>query len=68
MRTESSIDASLIQTNPINTQAEVIGGPVCTPVGDRVYKWWQIRLPDGTEGWSAESQLNNPSYFLEPIP
>jgi hypothetical protein len=68
MRTEASIDASLIQTNPTNTQVEIIGGPVCTPVGDRAYLWWQIRLPDGSEGWSAESQLNSPSYFLEPIP
>ena len=68
MRTEGSIDATLIQTNPANTQVEIIGGPVCTPVGERAYQWWQIRLPDGKEGWSAESQLNSPSYFLEPIP
>lgn len=67
MRAEASIDASLIQTNPTNTQVEIIGGPVCTPVGDRAYQWWQIRLPDGSEGWSAEAQLNSPSYFLEPI-
>lgn len=68
MRSEASIDATIIQTNPTNTQVEIIGGPVCTPVGARAYQWWQIRLPDGKEGWSAESQLNNPSYFLEPIP
>ena len=68
MRSEASIDAALLQTNPTNTQVEIIGGPVCTPVGDRAYQWWQIRLPDGKEGWSAESQLNSPSYFLEPIP
>lgn len=67
MRNEASIDATLIQTNSTNTQVEIIGGPVCTPVGDRAYLWWQIRLPDGKEGWSAESQLNSPSYFLEPI-
>lgn len=68
MRNDSSINAALIQTNPTNTQVEIIGGPVCEPVGDRAYLWWQIRLPDGAEGWSAETQLNNPSYFLEPIP
>ena len=68
MRTEPSINASLIQTNPTNTQVEIIGGPVCTPVGERAYQWWQIRLSDGNEGWSAESPLNSPSYFLEPIP
>jgi cytoskeletal protein RodZ len=68
MRTDASIDASLIQTNPTSTQVEIIGGPVCNPVGERAYQWWQIRLPDGKEGWSAESQLNSPSYFLEPLP
>ena len=68
MRTEASINASLIQTNPTSTQVEIIGGPVCTPVGDSAYQWWQIRLSDGQEGWSAESQLNSATYFLEPIP
>jgi hypothetical protein len=68
MRSEASISAPIVQTNPANTQVEIIGGPVCTPVGNGAYLWWQIRLPDGAEGWSAESQLNQPGYFLEPIP
>ncbi|HET6823762.1 MAG TPA: SH3 domain-containing protein [Anaerolineales bacterium] len=68
MRSEASISAAIVQTNPANTQVEIIGGPVCTPVGNGAYLWWQIRLPDGAEGWSAESQLNQPGYFLEPIP
>jgi hypothetical protein len=68
MRAGASIDATIIQTNPTNTQVEIIGGPVCTPVGDGAYLWWQIRLPDGAEGWSAESSLNDASYFLEPVP
>lgn len=68
MRSDASINATLVQTNPTNTQVEIIGGPVCEPVGERAYLWWQIRLPDGSEGWSAETQLNNASYFLEPIP
>ena len=67
MRNDASITATLVQTNPTNTQVEIIGGPVCTPVGDHAYLWWQIRLEDGTEGWSAETQLNNASYFLEPV-
>ena len=67
MRNDASITAPLIQTNPTNTQVEIIGGPVCTPVGESAYLWWQIRLADGAEGWSAETQLNNASYFLEPI-
>ena len=68
MRREASITAPIIQTNATNTQVEVIGGPVCTPVGDSAYQWWQIRLADGAEGWSAESPLNEATYFLEPVP
>ena len=68
MRGEASIAAPILATNPTGTEVEIIGGPVCTPVGERAYLWWQIRLPDGTEGWSAEMQLNEPSYLLEPIP
>jgi cytoskeletal protein RodZ len=68
MRDDASIDAAIIQTNPTGTQIEIIGGPVCTPVGDRAYLWWQIRLPDGVEGWSAESPLNDATYLLEPVP
>jgi hypothetical protein len=67
MRSEASITAPILETNPANTEVEIIGGPVCTPVEKRAYLWWQLRLPDGTEGWSAEMQLNQPSYFLEPI-
>ena len=37
MRSEASITAPILQTNPTNTQVEIIGGPVCTPVGDRAY-------------------------------
>lgn len=68
MRSDASIDAPITQTNPINTQVEIIGGAVCTPVGDHAYLWWQIRLANGAEGWSAESPLDQASYFLEPIP
>jgi hypothetical protein len=68
MRSEASIDAPILLTNPTSTQVDVIGGPVCTPVGENAYLWWQIRLPDGAEGWSAEMPLNETSYFLEPIP
>jgi hypothetical protein len=67
MRSDASITAPILQTNPVNTQVEIIGGPVCTPVGDRAYLWWQIRLADGAEGWSAESPLNEAIYLLEPV-
>jgi hypothetical protein len=68
MRTGAGIGAGIIQTNSVDTQVEIVGGPVCTPVGERAYLWWQIRLAGGAEGWSAETPLNEASYFLEPIP
>ena len=66
LRNDASIAAPILQVNPTGTQVEVIGGPVCTPVGERAYLWWQIRLADGTEGWSAETPLNQSGYFLQP--
>ena len=67
MRSQPSITAPILQTNPTSTQVEIIGGPECTPVGESAYLWWQIRLPDGAEGWSAESPLNDATYLLEPV-
>ena len=68
MRIEPGIDAQLIKTNLAGTQLEIIGGPVCTPRGERAYLWWQVSTNTGTDGWSAENALNEPTYFLEPIP
>jgi hypothetical protein len=68
MRNNPSIDATILQTNPTGAEVEIIGGPVCTPVGESAYLWWQIRLASGAEGWSAESPLNQANYFLQPIP
>jgi len=67
MRSEATITAPILQTNSVNTRVEIIGGPVCTPVGERAYLWWQIRLANGVEGWSAESPLNEATYLLEPV-
>ena len=68
LRSSPSIAASILKVNPTNSQVEIIGGPTCEPVGAHAYLWWQIRLADGTEGWSAESPLNQASYFLQPLP
>lgn len=57
--------------NRPGTQMEVVGGPVCTDQGGnppRAYLWWNVRMEDGREGWSAEAPLNFPNYFLEPVP
>jgi hypothetical protein len=67
VRSDASIKAAIIKVDPTNTQLEITGGPVCEPVGNHAYLWWQVRLPDGTQGWSAELPLNNTNYFLEPV-
>jgi hypothetical protein len=67
MRRDASITAPILLTSPIDTQVQIIGGPVCTPVGDHAYLWWQIRQGSGAEGWSAEMPLNEATYFLEPV-
>lgn len=56
-------------TNRPGTEMEVIGGPVCTVKEEnppRAYLWWNVRLGNGKEGWSAEAPLNFPNYFMEP--
>ena len=44
------------------TQFSVIGGPQCADN----FTWWQIRLDNGTTGWSAEGDATK--YFMEPVP
>jgi len=55
---------------------KVIGGPVCLPNGEGSYLswdsggeylWWNLQLPDGSTGWSAEGNKNGPFYYLEPV-
>lgn len=58
------------RTNRPGAQMDVIGGPVCVVKGDdppRAYLWWNVRMENGEEGWSAEAPLNFPNYFMEPV-
>jgi hypothetical protein len=58
-----------IMTNNPGTQVEIIGGPECTRYeGGGAYLWWQIRLPNGLVGWSAEASAAGTFYFIEPTP
>jgi hypothetical protein len=69
-RAAPGLGKTIQHTNRPGTQMEVIGGPVCTPQGGdppRAYLWWNVRMEDGREGWSAEAPLNFPNYFLEPV-
>jgi hypothetical protein len=68
MRAEPSIASPILRTNIAGTTVEVIGGPVCTPQGNSAYLWWNIRIADGSQGWSAETPLNEIAYFLKPLP
>lgn len=58
---------NLILTNDPGTEIEVIGGPACTRYQKGgAYLWWEIKLPDGLTGWSAEASAFGAFYFMEP--
>jgi hypothetical protein len=58
---------NLILTNNPGTEVEIVGGPVCTRYQEGgAYLWWQIKLPDGLIGWSAEASAFGAFYFMEP--
>jgi hypothetical protein len=67
-RAQGDINAELLHTNPPKTALEIVGGPVCQPVGTGAYLWWNVKQADGATGWSAEAPLNGAYYFLEPAP
>lgn len=69
-RAAPGLGKTIQTTNRPGTQMEVIDGPVCTLQGGnppRAYLWWNLRMADGREGWSAEAPLNFPNYFIEPV-
>ncbi|HSM71837.1 MAG TPA: SH3 domain-containing protein, partial [Anaerolineales bacterium] len=58
---------NLIRTNDPGTEVEIVGGPACTRYEQGgAYLWWQIKLPDGSIGWSAEASAFGAFYFMEP--
>ncbi|HLF73439.1 MAG TPA: SH3 domain-containing protein [Anaerolineales bacterium] len=66
-RSSPGIQDNWVLTNLPGTQIEIIAGPECLPHSSSAYLWWQVRLPDGRTGWSAEASLHGSSYFLEPV-
>ncbi len=70
-RTGPGLNWPIIRTNDPGTSMRVIGGPVCTRRSGagipRAYLWWNVRMQNGQEGWSAEAPLISPYYFLAPI-
>jgi hypothetical protein len=65
-RSSPGIRDNWLRTNIPGTIVEVIGGPECLPYIAGAYVWWQIRLPDGEIGWSAEGSIHGTFYFMEP--
>jgi carboxyl-terminal processing protease len=65
LRSSPEIRDNWLKTIPAGTTVEVLGNPTCNPYLDRAYLWWQVKLPDGTTGWSVEGSLSGNFYFLE---
>lgn len=65
-RSSPGIQENWLRTNPAGTKVEVMDGPQCIPYVNGAYIWWQIRLPDGQVGWSAEASRFGSFYFMEP--
>ena len=67
-RSSPGVMNNWISTNDPGTQVEIIGGPTCTRYqAGGSYLWWQIKLPNGMVGWSAEASASGTFYFMEPI-
>ena len=66
-RSSPGVFNNWILTNHPGIQVEVIGGPACTRYKNGgAYLWWQIKLPNGQIGWSAEASAFGKFYFMEP--
>ena len=53
--------AAEVMLMPPGTVYTVVDGFQCASG----YRWWQVRLSNGTTGWAAEGDAAN--YFLEPV-
>lgn len=60
LRVRSVPGGDIVAQIPEGTAFDIIGGPDCQDG----FVWWNIRLGNGTTGWSAEGDLEN--YFMEP--
>ncbi len=66
-RSSPGIGNNWLHTNIPGTRVEVMSGPTCIPHSIGAYIWWQIKLPDGQIGWSAEASQHGTFYFMQPI-
>jgi hypothetical protein len=68
VRNEPGMDKPVLQMSLPGKQLEIVGGPVCIPYGEGVYRWWNVKTTTAEVGWSAEGSLLGKNYFLNPIP
>jgi hypothetical protein len=67
LRTSPGIFNNIILVNLPGSEVEVIGGPACTRYKNGgAYLWWEVKLPGGITGWSAEASAFGSFYFMEP--
>ena len=68
LRSSPGLFNNWLAVNQPGTQVEIIGGPSCTRYKNGgAYLWWQIKLPNGKVGWSAEASAFGSFYFMEPV-
>lgn len=65
-RSSPGIQDNWLRTNNPGTAVKIVDGPVCLPYASGAYVWWQVQLPDGQVGWSAEGSVHGTFYFVEP--
>ena len=68
LRADPGMDKKVTFVNFPGARLDIIGGPVCIPYGSGMYRWWNVKMPNGTTGWSAEGSLAGKRYFMEPVP
>jgi len=61
LRAAPGTDGEIIAPLPAGTPFEIVGAPWCA----NGYRWWGIRLDDGTVGYAAEADTE--TYFLERV-
>ncbi len=67
LRQEPGNEARVITVYEAGVRVDVVGGPECMPINGVDYLWWQVKLADGTSGWSLEGSMIRNRYYLAPV-
>jgi Bacterial SH3 domain len=68
LRTLPSLRNRIILVLKPGAQVEILDGPRVTRFGNGTrYTWWQVKIPGGLTGWSAELSVCRQFYFMEPV-